>query len=307
MLEGDNHWAGRRSAHLGRMAVCVAAGLLVSACSQSGELDLAAVPQANQPAQSFGSNKSELEKATEYWGKAWAKSPRDPEAALNYARNLKALGQKQQALAVLQQAAGFNPSHRGINSEYGRLALEFDQISVAQKLLEQADDPANPDWRVLSARGTVLAKQGRYREAIPYYEKALTLAPNQASILNNLALAQAMLGHADNAEALLKQAAEAGGHEARVHQNLALVLGLQGKYDEAKLVAARELGPEAAAANVEYVRRIVKLEPRPMPTSQSVATASVTTAETAAGASAAQRPASRTADGWAAQVATAER
>ena len=84
-------------------------------------------------------------------------------------------------------------------------------MSLAQKLLEQADDPANPDWKLISARGTVLAKQGRYRDAIAFYERALALAPEQASILNNLALAHAMEGHPDKAEPLLKRAAAAGG------------------------------------------------------------------------------------------------
>jgi hypothetical protein len=42
------------------------------------------------------------------------------------------------------------------------------------------------------------------------------------------------------------------------------VLGLQGKYDEAKVAAARDLPADKAAADVDYVRRIVMLEARPM-------------------------------------------
>ena len=175
------------------------------------------------------------------------KEPRDPDKALAYARNLKALGEKRQALAVLQQASNFNAGHRGLNSEYGRLALELDQVSLAQRLLEAADDPANPDWRIISARGTVLAKLGSYRDAIPLYERALALAPNQPSILNNLALAHAMEGQADKAEPLLRRAAAADGKDPRVNQNLSLVLGLQGKYDEARVVAARDLPADNAA------------------------------------------------------------
>jgi len=38
--------------------------------------------------------KAELAKAAEYWGKAYAQDPKDPQAALNYARNLKAQGEK---------------------------------------------------------------------------------------------------------------------------------------------------------------------------------------------------------------------
>ena len=208
--------------------------------------------------------RSELHKATEFWGKAYAQNPRDPQIALNYARNLKAMGEKPQALMVLQQAAAFNTSHRGIVAEYGRLALELNQVSLAQKLLEQADDPASPDWKVISARGTVLAKQGLYREAIPLYERALELAPDQASVLSNLALAHAMEGSPEKAEPLLKRAMAARGNDPRVTQNLALVLGLQGKYDEAKLAAGRDLPADRASANVDYVKSMVKLEPKPM-------------------------------------------
>ena len=35
------------------------------------------------------------------------------------------------------------------------------------------------------------------------------------------------------------------------------MLGLQGKYDEAKIAAARDLPADKAAANVDYVRSIV--------------------------------------------------
>ena len=289
----SNSWSNRAARGISRAAgalLMAAAGLLAGACSQAGSPKtlLEAAPNlagaTNPP---VADNRSELQKATEYWGKEYAKNPRDAQVAVNYARDLKALGQKQQALAVLQQASIYHGTNRSLNSEYGRLALEFDQISLAQKLLEQADDPANPDWHVISARGTVLAKQGLYRDAVPFYERARALAPQEPSILNNLALAYAMEGHADKAEPLLKAAAASGGgHEQRVSQNLALVLGLQGKYDEAKLAAARDLPADNAAANVDYVRKIVNLEPKPL------MTGAVEKAETAA-AEPAPRPSAK--------------
>lgn len=253
----------------GRAIAALMCCLLVGACAQSGSgaLDLANASLQGHPDATSKDTRTDLAKATDVTGKEYVKDPRNPDKALAYARNLKAMGEKRQALAVLQQAANFNAGHRGLNSEYGRLALEFDQAILAQRLLEAADDPANPDWRVISARGTALAKQGHYREAIPLYERALTLAPDQASVLNNLALAHAMEGHADRAEPLLKRAA-ASNNDQRVNQNLALVLGLQGKYDEARQVASRDLPADNAAANVDYVRRIVMLEPRPMSRSE---------------------------------------
>jgi Flp pilus assembly protein TadD len=184
------------------------AGLL-SACASSPLPPLAAGEGAmatSEATEGGRRGKSDGERAAEHWGKAYAKNPRNPAAALNYARKLEALGDKQQAFAVLQQAASLNAGHRGLLSEYARLALELDPVERAQKLLEEADDPASPDWRVISARGTVFAKQGKYREAIPLYQRALALAPNQASVLNNLALALAMDGNAEQAETLLQQA-----------------------------------------------------------------------------------------------------
>lgn len=208
--------------------------------------------------------KAELAKATEYWGKIYAKNPRNAQTALNFSRNLKAQGEKQQALAVLQQASGANPTHKGIAGEYGRLLLEFNHVTQADKLLELADDPINPDWKVISARGTVFAKQSQYSKAVPLFERALQLAPDQPSVMSNLALAYAMEGSVEKAEPLLRKAAALGG-DARVNQNLALVLGLQGKYDEARLAMARDVPPDRAAANIDYLQQMVKVEPKPMP------------------------------------------
>ena len=296
------HTAFKRAA---RVAIAVASlGGLLSACASSPLPPLAAGEGAmatSEPTEGERRGKSDGERAAEHWGKAYAKNPRNPEAALNYARNLKALGDKQQALAVLHQAASLNAGHRGLLSEYARLALELDQVERAQKLLEEADDPASPDWRVISARGTVLAKQGKYREAIALYRRALALAPNQVSVLNNLALALAMDGNAEQAETLLKQAVAQGGHEARVGQNLALVLSLQGKYEEAKLVGARQLSAEQAAANVDYVKRMVQLEPKAL--GVTAAKAVRPPAGPAPAVAAAEQPADEQYPGWITRVA----
>ena len=264
MIEAEKSRAGFKPvkglSNLAALTLCA----FVAACALPGgpsPLELAAAPPKTetvgaQPPDS----RTELVKATEYWGKEYGKNPRDAKAALSYARNLKAMGEKRQALAVLQQASSFHSSNRELIGEYGRLALEFDQVSVAQKLLEHADDPTKPDWRIISARGTVLAKQGNYSGAIPLYERALTLSSDQPSVLSNLALAHAMNGNPERAETLLKRAAAAGS-DARVTQNLALVLGLQGKYDDAKVTAARHQSAEDASDDIAYLRSIVKLEP----------------------------------------------
>ncbi len=255
-------------------AAAVSASLMLGACAGSGLSKSAltggedAPPTQLADAGKAATPQTELEKAVDYWGKAYAKNPRDLSSALAYAQNLKAMGQKGQALSVLQQASMLHANDRRLASEYGRLALELDQIQVAQNLLQVADDPANPDWRVISARGTVLAKQGKYSEAIPFYERAQTLAQNQPSVLNNLALAYTMSGEPQKAEQLLRQANQDGA-DPKVRQNLALVLGLQGKHDESKQVGA----PETATANTDFMRRLVKADVKPAAAPTQVAAA----------------------------------
>ena len=224
-----------------RAVVVAALALSLGACSQSADQMLGGAltpPEAQSDvATSAAPSRSDLEKATEHWGKEHAKSPRDGKAAVNYARNLKAMDRKAEALAVLQSSYMYNAQDREFLSEFGRLALDQGHAPLAQQLLERADDPAKPDWKILSARGAALAKQGHYKEAIQFFERAHLLAPEQASVKSNLALAYTMDGQANRAEPLLRQATAADESDPRVRQNLALVLRLQGKAGEANRVA----------------------------------------------------------------------
>ncbi len=253
-----------------RLAIVAAAGLAASGCAQNGANpgDLISLAPTKKPATKVAAANdpaAELRKATRYWAKAFAKNPRDPKAAVAYARNLKALGSRREALAILQRAAIHNSHDRALASEYGRLALEFGQVSVAQKLLARADDPTKPDWRVISARGTAFAKLGRHKQSIAFFERARKLAPNHPSVLNNLALAYIADGRPSAAEPLLRTAMTTKGARPRIRQNLVLALGLQGKYDEAKRIAATHLSDDKAKASVAYLRKIVKLPPKAMP------------------------------------------
>lgn len=239
----------------------VYASLLLAGCStglQEGGLSSMLSPaKPVETAEAAATPQSELDKATKYWAKEFATNPRNIDAAVNYAKNLKAMGEKDRAMSVLQQASIYNSDHKGLASEYGRLALESDQAQLAEKLLARAEDPLKPDWKVISAQGAALAKQNRHRESIPLFERALTLSPDNPSILNNLGMAQAMNGEAAKAEVSLRKASELPGAAPRVRQNLALVLGLQGKFDEAKQIAGADLSPEKTAASIAYLRSMV--------------------------------------------------
>lgn len=242
-----------------RLTAVAALTLALGGCAQLGGFDLAdsgiGTSIAKDEAEGSGTS---LEKAVQYWGKEHAANPRSAKAALSYARNLKAMDRKREALSVLQASYVYNATDREYLSEYGRLALEQGQLAAAVQLLERADDPAKPDWRTLSARGAALAKLGNYKDAIPHLERARMLAPDQPSVLNNLALAYTLDGHADKAETLLRQAARSDKADARVHQNLAMVVGLQAKEGAAGPVPATPALAAAPGSTTATPRHLAK-------------------------------------------------
>jgi Flp pilus assembly protein TadD len=56
------------------------------------------------------------------------------------------------------------------------------------------------------------------------------------------------------AETYLRSAVAQPGADSRVRQNLALVVGLQGRFQEAENIARQELTAEQAEANVAYLK-----------------------------------------------------
>src|SRR6266852_1045863 len=126
----------------------------------------------------------------------------------------------------------------------------------ALEVLNRAHTPDQPDWRILSVQGAALDQMGRHEEAQRYYATALKIVPDEPSVLSNLGLSYALSKDLVRAESTLRRAATQS-RDARVRQNLALVVGLQGRFSEAEGIARTDLPSDEAAANVAYLRRML--------------------------------------------------
>ena len=124
-------------------------------------------------------------------------------------------------------------------------------------MLGRAHSPDQPDWRVLSVEGAVLDQMGRPEEARRHYESALRIVPDDPSVLSNLGLSYALSKELPQAEETLRRAVDRPGADRRVRQNLALVVGLQGRFAEAEQIAKADLPSDEAAANVAYLRQML--------------------------------------------------
>src|SRR5215212_8464421 len=196
-------------------------------------------------------------------GEKFRANPRNPDVAVRYAQALRATGQRAQAAAVLETAALHNPENKPLLGAYGRALADSGSFKQALDVLERAHSPDQPDWRVLSVQGAVLDQMGRHEEAQRYYASALKIIPDEPSVLSNLGLSYALSKDLKRAEDTLRRASARGSSDKRVRQNLALVVGLQGRFPEAETIARADLPPDEATANVAYLRQMLAQKGNP--------------------------------------------
>lgn len=196
-------------------------------------------------------------RVAEIEGERYRANRKDAATAMRYAEALRRTHQHAPAAAVLEQAAIANPRDKAVLGAYGRALAEVGDFTKALQMLGQAHTPDNPDWRILSAQGAVLDQMGRHAEARRYYTAALKMVPDEPSVLSNLGLSYALSKDLKKAEETLRTASAHGPADRRVRQNLALVVGLQGRFKEAEEIARADLPAEEAADNIAYLQNML--------------------------------------------------
>ncbi|MDP3546389.1 MAG: tetratricopeptide repeat protein [Phreatobacter sp.] len=184
-------------------------------------------------------------------------SPEDAANAMRYGRALRATGQAVQAVAVLERVAIRDPRNLALMGEFGRALADAGRHDQALQVLGRAHRPDQPDWRIINVQASIYDQMGRPQEAQSLYNDALKIAPGEPSVLANLGLSFALSRQLPQAEQALRQAAAHPRADRRVRQNLALVVGLQGRFAEAEEIARKDLPPAEAEQNVAYLRSMV--------------------------------------------------
>jgi Flp pilus assembly protein TadD len=209
------------------------------------------------------SEEADPRRAVEVYGERYRANPRDADAALRYGQALRATGQRSQAVAVFEQATIANSGNKALLAGYGRALADNGNFQRAFDVLTRAHSPDNPDWRILSVQGTALDQLGRHEEARRYYASALQIMPDEPSVLSNLGLSYVLSKELPKAEETLRRAYASTRADARVRQNLGLVVGLQGRFAEAEGIVKADLPADEAAANVAYLKQMLaRKDPR---------------------------------------------
>lgn len=251
--------SSRQMSRVNRLASAVSAAVLLvglSACQTSSDLagDITgSLGGTTEPSQASADPRRDLETYKE----RVRANPKDTDAALKYATALRATGQREQAVAVMEQAVLAQPGDKRLLAGYGRALADNGNFQQAFDVLGRAHSPEDPDWRILSAQGAVLDQLDRHDEARQYYASALKIRPDDPSVLSNLGLSYLLSKDLPKAEETLRRARERAPGDMRVRTNLAVVVGLQGREAEAEGIMKANLPPEQGSANVAALKRLL--------------------------------------------------
>lgn len=192
-----------------------------------------------------------------FWGAEFETDPADAEAGAGLAQALRQLGRSDEAAVAATRALVAHPDD-------GVLLMELARAHVARGQGFYAIDPARKaaalspkDWRPQTLLAVAYEQAERDDEAEAAHRQAVALAPNEAVPLANYAMHLAAKGDLAGAEAQLRRAATLPSASIQVRQNLALVVGLQGRLPEAEKLARADLPPEQVANNLAYLRAAI--------------------------------------------------
>lgn len=193
-----------------------------------------------------------------FWSKEYDKNPNDPEAQFKFARILRAMGSAQRAVEIAGPALGMKPDNYEMAMIFAQASLDLGKPQDAAIALAAAEAAGQNDWRMLSLIGVTMDQLDQHKQARTYYQRALTLSPeNGSKILSNIGLSYALEGDPANAEIALRKAVASPNADPRAKQNLAIVLGVQGKFEEAAKAAGDDVPKALIDANTTYFKALL--------------------------------------------------
>lgn len=206
------------------------------------------------PAERAASDKLDLMGQATFWVREHTITPGDREAAERAVAALRRINSQERAAEIAGQAVIQHRQSPALWADLGLSLTALGQGADAALALREAIRLNPRDARLYSALGVALDQMNQPEPARAAYAEALRIAPNDPNVTTNLGLSYVMTGDLAKAEETLRRAAAMPGAGATTRQNLSMVLGLQGKFDEAERLQLADLPPQMAAQNMDWLR-----------------------------------------------------
>lgn len=189
-----------------------------------------------------------------FWSNEYQKNAADLSTTVSFMRSLRQIGSHERVIEVASSALPIHPHSYELYLELGRSYLADNKpTEAAQAFVRSADYAPETEAAPLAGLGLAFDRLENHVQAQEAYEIALQRQPDRVSTLSNYGLSLALTGQLQKAEAALRKAVEQPGADVRVRQNLALILGLQGRFDEMAAV-----DPTAPTRSVEANQNVLR-------------------------------------------------
>jgi Flp pilus assembly protein TadD len=151
-------------------------------------------------------------------------TPTDLDGSIRQAQLMRSAGQYDDAIRVLSQLMLVASDDPRVVSEYGKTLAEKGRAQDAVEFLNRAIELSSNDWTLYSALGVSYDQLGNQTAARTAYEHALSLRPNEPSVLNNYALSRMLANDPDGARLLIAKSQAAGGaNDSKIAANITML------------------------------------------------------------------------------------
>jgi Flp pilus assembly protein TadD len=227
-----------------KRTLLLGAPLLLSACAYAGGI----TPQEQAVKNQVSVNQympatremrdnietQELFAQAAFWSHEYDLNPTDLEATLKLAATVRKLGNPGRAVEITQTSRTIHPRDPYLLAEHAAGLIADQRALDAIPVLDQGLRVTQSYGRLWSLKGAALDQIEEYDAARQNYNRALQITPNDPNVLTNLGLSYALSGDLRSAETWLRRAAAMPGSGGSARENLAMVLQLQGRTDEAE-------------------------------------------------------------------------
>jgi len=216
---------------------------VLAACGQSRS---DAVPpdlsgDAGQHIAQAAEDSGDLALAGQIYAEAAAANPTDAAAQLRYADVLARGGDIAAARDLLKGRLATVSDPLLLRDGLGSIYVVTGQPALAVTEYNAVLAARPDDMRALVNKGVALDLLGRHDEAQALYQKALALAPGDATILNDMALSMLLAGHPREAEQVAAPLRSQADIAPRIRTGMGVVFAANGDLDGARQMA----GPQA--------------------------------------------------------------
>ncbi len=134
-----------------------------------------------------------------------------------------------------------------------RTAEHKGQFAKAEQTYRVMLQKNSQNATVLNRMGIVSSKMGKHDSAVKYLMEAVKIQPDNSKFLTDLGYSLYLQNDLTAAEIALEESIKRDPSSKRSYNNLSLVLGHQGRMDEAYQVARSVLSADEAHANIGYI------------------------------------------------------